>query len=111
MTNIDMDITLPSKQFKRKATIFSVTAVVVTAACIYLNFNPVAIFTEFHFVRDLIAEMFPPNYQALTENSSIGYSILQTLSMAFLGTLYGGIIAVILGFLSASNTMPYKSVR
>jgi phosphonate transport system permease protein len=109
MTTID--IALPSRKFKRKATIFSITAMVVIAACICLNFNPLAIFTEFHFVRDLLAEMFPPNYQALTENTSTGYSILQTLSMAFLGTLYGSIIAVILAFLSAANSMPYKTVR
>ncbi|HEY9001722.1 MAG TPA: phosphonate ABC transporter, permease protein PhnE [Mucilaginibacter sp.] len=76
-----------------------------------MNFNPLAIFTEFHFVRDLLAEMFPPNYQSLTENSSTGYAILETLSMAFLGTLYGGLIAILLAFLSASNTMPYKFVR
>ncbi|HEX3384194.1 MAG TPA: hypothetical protein VHS53_03350, partial [Mucilaginibacter sp.] len=104
MTTID--IALPSKKFKRKATIFSTTAIVVTVACIYLGFNPFAIFSEFHFMRDLLAEMFPPNYETLTENSSTGYAILQTLSMAFLGTVYGGIIAIILAFLAASNTMP-----
>ena len=105
------DITLPSKQYKRKVTIFSIAAVVVSLACIYLNFNPIGFFTEFHFVRDLLGEMFPPNYQVLAENASIGYAILQTLSMAFLGTIYGGIIAMILSFLAASNTMPYKGVR
>ncbi|HWD86561.1 MAG TPA: phosphonate ABC transporter, permease protein PhnE [Mucilaginibacter sp.] len=109
MTTID--ITLPSKKFKRKTTIFSITAIVVTVACIYIGFNPFAIFSEFHFMRDLLAEMFPPNYETLTENSSTGYAILQTLSMAFLGTVYGGIIAIILAFLAASNTMPYKPVR
>jgi phosphonate transport system permease protein len=109
MTNLD--ITLPSKKFKQKATAFSVTAIVVTVACIYMGFNPLAIFTEVHYVRDLLADMFPPNYAALTENSSTGYAILQTLSMAFLGTLYGGVIAIVLAFLCASNTMPYKAVR
>jgi phosphonate transport system permease protein len=108
--NLD-DITLPSKQYKRKVTIFSISAVVVSLACIYLNFNPIGFFTEFHFVRDLLGEMFPPNYQVLAENSSTGYAILQTLSMAFLGTVYGGIIAMILAFLAASNTMPYRVVR
>jgi len=92
-------------------TIFSVSAIVVSVACIYMNFNPLGFFAEFHFVRDLLGEMFMPNYRVLADNSSIGYSILQTLSMAFLGTIYGGIIAVILAFLAALNTMPYRIVR
>jgi phosphonate transport system permease protein len=105
------NITLPSNKFKRKVTVFSIAAVLVSVACAYLNFNPLAIFTEFHFLRDLLGEMFPPNYRVLSENTSTGYSILQTLSMAFLGTVYGGIIAIILAFLAASNTMPYRFVR
>ncbi len=105
------DIILPSKQYKRKVTIFSIAVVVVSLSCIYLNFNPIGFFTEFHFVRDLLGEMFPPNYRVLSENSSTINAILQTLSMAFLGTVYGGIIAIILAFLAASNTMPYKVVR
>jgi len=105
------DISLPSQKYKRKVTIFSIAAVVVSLACAYLNFNPIGFFTEFHFVRDLLGEMFPPNYQVLAENSSIAYSILQTLSMAFLGTIYGGIIAILMAFLAASNTMPYRIVR
>ncbi len=105
------EITLPSKKYKRKITIFSITAVVVSVACAYMGFNPIAIFTEFHFLRDLIAEMFPPNLRVLSENTSVGYSILETLSMAFLGTIYGGIIAIIMAFLAASNTMPYRAIR
>lgn len=106
-----VSIELPSKQYKRKVTIFSIAAVVVSLACTYMNFNPIGFFTEFHFVRDLLGEMSPPNYHVLSENSSTAYAILQTLSMAFLGTIYGGIIAIILSFLAASNTMPYKIVR
>ncbi|MFI5136335.1 MAG: phosphonate ABC transporter, permease protein PhnE [Sphingobacteriales bacterium] len=105
------EIYLPSKQYKRKVTIFSIAAVVVSLACAYMNFNPLGFFTEFHFVRDLLGEMFPPNYRVFSENSSTGYAILQTLSMAFLGTVYGGIIAIVLAFLAASNTMPYKIIR
>jgi phosphonate transport system permease protein len=106
-----VEITLPSKKYKQKATIFTASVIVVSIACIYMNFNPLGFFTEFHFVRDLLGDMFMPNYRVLTDNASIGFSILQTLSMAFLGTLYGGIIAVIIAFLAASNTMPYKVVR
>jgi phosphonate transport system permease protein len=106
-----VQITLPSKQYKQKVTLFSIAAVVVSLCCIYMNFNPLSFFTEFHFVRDLLGEMFPPNYRVFSDNSSIGFSIIQTLSMAFLGTLYGGVIAVIMAFLAANNTMPVKIIR
>lgn len=106
-----VNIILPSKKYKQKATIFTVSAILISLACVYTNFNPIMIFTEFHYVRDLLGEMFMPNYQMLYENTSTGVSILQTLSMAFLGTLYGGLIAFVLAFLAASNTMPYKAVR
>jgi phosphonate transport system permease protein len=106
-----INYTLPSKQYRQKATIFTVSAIVVAVACIYMDFNPIGFFTEFHFVRDLLGEMFPPNYHIMVDNASTGFSILQTLSMAFLGTLYGGIIAIVIAFLAASNTMPYKTVR
>jgi len=104
-------ITLPSKKYKQRATIFSVSAVVISLTCIYMGFNPISFFTEFHYVRDLLGEMFPPNYHVITDDSSIPFSILQTLSMAFLGTLYGGAIAVVIAFLAASNTMPYRIIR
>jgi len=106
-----VEISLPSKKYKRKVTVFSAALIIVSIACVYMGFNPIGIFTEFHFVRDLLGEMFMPNYKVLWNNSSIGFSIVQTLSMAFLGTLYGGIIAIILAFLAALNTMPLKIVR
>ncbi len=102
---------LPSKKYKQRITAFSISAVVIFIACVYMNFNPIGIFTEFHFVRNLLGEMFMPNYRVLSDDASTGFSILQTLSMAFLGTLYGGIISIVLAFLSATNTMPYRVVR
>lgn len=101
---------LPSKKYKQRATIASVAAIVVLLACIYTSFNPFAFFSEFHFVVDLLKEMFPPNYHVIADNVSILSSILQTLSMAFLGTLYGGIIGLILAFFAASNIMPVRLV-
>jgi phosphonate transport system permease protein len=106
-----LNITMPSKKYKQRVTVFTVSAIVVAVACIYMNFNPLGFFTEFHFVRDLLSEMSPPNYHVLSDDASTAYSIVQTLAMAFLGTLYGGILAVVIAFLAASNTMPYKIIR
>jgi phosphonate transport system permease protein len=104
-------ITLPSKKYKQRATIFLASAIFVSVACIYMKFNPFGFFTEFHYMADLISDMFWPNYRVLSENTSITWSILLTVSMAYLGTLYGSVIGVILAFLAASNTMPYRAIR
>jgi phosphonate transport system permease protein len=105
------NLILPSKKYKQRATIVAVSATVVGIACLYMNFNPLVLLTEYKFVGDLLKDMFPPNYHVLTDNASVFNSILLTLAMAFLGTLYGGGIALVMAFLAASNTMPYKLVR
>jgi phosphonate transport system permease protein len=106
-----IDYTLPSKKYKQRMTVFSILAVVVALACIYTDFNPFGFFTELPFVKALLGEMMPPNYHVMSDNGSTWWAILQTLSMAFLGTLYGGAVAVVIAFLAATNTMPYRGVR
>ena len=108
---IDTPYITPSRKFKKKATFFSVLCVMVLATCLYLEFNPVLLFTDFHYIVSLIGEMLPPNFSILWSNKSIWYSVLQTISMAFLGTLIGGIIAILLGFFAASNTTPSPALR
>lgn len=102
---------LPSAKYKQKVTIFTISAIVVSIVCAYLKFNPLVIFTEFHYVIELLKDMFPADYRDISENVSIPYSILLTISMAFLGTLYGGIVAILFAFLSAANIIPYKMIR
>ncbi|MDR3715486.1 MAG: phosphonate ABC transporter, permease protein PhnE [Puia sp.] len=103
--------TLPSVRFKRKATLFSLVSILLVGTCIYLQFNPWMLVTEFHYVTELIGSMLPPNFEVLWSGKGIAFSILETISMAFLGTLFGGSIAVVLAFLAASNTMPLRFVR
>ncbi len=104
-------LTPPSEKYRRKVTLVAAVTVVVWIACIYIEFNPFGFFSELHFVRDLLGEMLPPNFDALWNNSSVGFSFLQTMSMAFLGTLYGGLIAIVMAFLAANNTMPIRAIR
>jgi len=104
-------ILLPSVRYRRRATVFVLLSLAITGISIYLNFNPLLLFTEFHYVRDLIGEMLPPNFSILWTNKTILGSVGQTLAMAFLGTLAGGTIAICMAFLAASNTMPLKLVR
>ena len=72
---------------------------------------PTLLFTEFHYVISLLDEMLPPNFSILWTNETIGISVLQTISMAFLGTLIGGTVALMLSFLAASNTTPSQTLR
>lgn len=101
---------LPSRRFKKKIISFSVAAVVLVAMCIYFEFNPSLLFTEFHYVLSLLDEMLPPNFSILWTNKTIGYSVLETISMAFLGTVIGGTIALLLSFIAATNTTPSKTL-
>ena len=105
MNTLD-SIILPSQQYRKRMTTATLIIIVVVGVCIYLGFDPLLLFTEFHYVRALIDDMLPPNFSLLWTNKMIGYSILQTMGMAFLGTLIGGVLAIVLAFLSASNTTP-----
>lgn len=90
---------------------FLLIAVGVAGASLFMGFDPTTLFTEFHYVTDLFHTMTPPNWSILWKDKTIGMAVLETLSMAFLGTLAGGTIAVLLAFLSAENTMPSLPVR
>ncbi len=92
-------------------TALAILSVLVVIGSVFTNFNPLLFFSDFHNVQSLLGEMMPPNYHVMTDDPNTWYAILQTLCMAFLGTLYGGILAVIVAFLAASNTMPYRTVR
>jgi phosphonate transport system permease protein len=39
--------------YRQRATIFSVMAIVIVAACVFMGFDPSMLFTEFHYVIDL----------------------------------------------------------
>lgn len=44
-------------------------------------------------------------------HGEVAWAMFETVLMAFLGTIAGAIIALPLGFLAASNMMPFRSVR
>ncbi len=96
---------------RKKFGIFFLSLLVIVLACIYINFNPILFFTEFHYLSDLVDEMMPPNYQVIWNDSNTLNTIGQTISMAFLGTLIGGIISLFVSFFAASITMNFGLVR
>ena len=55
--------------------------------------------------------MFPPNIALFWTKSAVLLSLIETLSMAFLGTILGGALALFLAFFAATNTTPHPLVR
>ena len=101
---------LPSKKFKNKVTYLGILILVVIGFSVYLEFDFLLLFTDFHYLVALAEEMTPPNIGILFSKSEIFLSIFQTISMAFLGTLIGGTTAIILAFLAAENTTPHPTL-
>ncbi|MEM9339565.1 MAG: phosphonate ABC transporter, permease protein PhnE [Bacteroidota bacterium] len=102
---------LPSEKFKRRITFFSVSSFVIVAIAIQLDFNPVLFFTEGHHLVNLLGEMLPPNMEVLWEKTNVFTSIMETLAMAFMGTVIGGAGALVLAFMAAKNTSPSPLIR
>lgn len=88
-------------------TYFVLLSVGVVGLSTYFDFKPLLLFTDFHYLVELVGEMVPPNFSVLWQKKKIITSILQTISMAFLGTLLGSTVALGLAFLSARNTTPH----
>jgi phosphonate transport system permease protein len=64
-----------------------------------------------HFLVDLAQQMFPPNIQLYWTKDKLFASLIQTLAMAFVSTVWGGGIALVLAFFAASNTSPNRALR
>ena len=98
-------------RFRRNATLFLLYALALAGSAAYLGFDPLLFFREFHHVEDILDRAFPPNWSLLWRHSSLYTSLGQTFSIAFLGTLFGGLVALSVAFLAASNTTPHPVVR
>lgn len=62
----------------------------------------------FAIAKNIISGIFHPDLDLLLNftNTGVAYLLLETMCIAFLGTIVGAIIAIPLAFLSASNIMP-----
>lgn len=100
-------VQLPSAKFKKRMTNSVILLFCIIGISIYFEFDYLLLFTDFHYLVALAQEMSPPNISLLVNQSEILLSIGQTIAMAFLGTLIGGTLALILAFLAAENTTPH----
>ncbi|MFW5883737.1 MAG: PhnE/PtxC family ABC transporter permease, partial [Verrucomicrobiota bacterium] len=101
---------LPSRKFFWGALSIGSVLAFLIAAFTVLGINPFLFFTEFHYVANLANEMTPPDWGLLFDSAML-WSLGQTFSMAFLGTLVGGLLAFGLAFLAAKNTTPRGFLR
>jgi phosphonate transport system permease protein len=102
---------LPSVRTRRRLSLFTASIAALVGLFVYLHVDPLALVRDFHYVVDLMGEMFPPNFRLLWLKPSIWKSLVQTVSMAFLGTVVGACIALVLSVLAAANTSPDWRIR
>lgn len=97
----------PSRiRFVRLASILGALLFLAVASYI-LGFNPVQVVRDLPFLRALAHEMVPPNLGIFAERPAVLTSVGETVAMAFLGTLFGGMLSVGLALLAARNTTPH----
>jgi phosphonate transport system permease protein len=102
---------LPSRKFRVNVLIALAIVAILISSILYLGVDLSAISTDLHYVEELAAEMFPPHLQLLWEKSGLLKSLVETISMAFLGTVFGGCIALVLAFFAATNISPNPKLR
>ena len=86
------------------------TFIALTVYClIRFDFSPERLWNGLDQLGIVVREMFPPDPGEAPED--ILWSLLETLAMAFLGTIFAAIAAVPLSFLAARNTLPFSLPR
>jgi len=102
---------LPSR--KRRLTLLYLLATggVLWLLFTYLGLSPSSFVIDFRFIADLAHQMLPPNISLFWTKWSIFASLIDTLSMAFLGTILGGALVLLINIFAATNTTPHPLVR
>jgi phosphonate transport system permease protein len=76
----------------------------------FLKIDVTILFSDFHYVRDLVNEMLPPNYKIIWETKVVITSIIQTICMAYLSTLIGAIIGFGISLIASNNIFNNKYI-
>jgi len=102
---------LPSRKFRNTTLFLLATVAILFCSAAYLRVDPTSFSTDLHYVRELAADMFPPNLQLIWRKRGLVKSLFETVSMAFLGTFFGGCVALVLAFFAATNVSPSPRLR
>jgi phosphonate transport system permease protein len=82
----------------------------LTAYCMArFELSPLRLWAGMGELTAIVAHMFPP--MPGDDPREIFHAMLETVAMAFLGTLLAAVISVPLAFLAARNTFPYRLPR
>ena len=98
----------PGRQHRKNALVFLGLFVLFFVASAVIGFNPAMLITEFPYAVAFIDEITPPNFSFVFSKPYVLISIYSTIAMAFLGTLFGGLIALFLAFFAAKNITPNR---
>jgi phosphonate transport system permease protein len=82
----------------------------LTFYCLWrFEFSPQRLWAGLHELGAIIVQLFPPSPG--DEPREIFWALLETVAMAFLGTLLAAVISLPLAFLAAKNTFPFRLPR
>ncbi|MBK8065011.1 MAG: phosphonate ABC transporter, permease protein PhnE [Betaproteobacteria bacterium] len=98
--------------FVQRLPLWSLAAafLALTAYCFYIfNMSPLRLWAGMGKLVEVVGHMFPPT--AKGAHWDYAYAMLQTVGMAFLGTVIAAVLAVPLGFACARNMVPGWVVR
>jgi phosphonate transport system permease protein len=95
----------PSPEVRLRRTLAWTALALLTAWCLYaFDFSPVRIWNGLGRLGNVLSFMFPPHIWTDAQSwQEIAKGLGETLSMAFLGTLLGALVAFPLSFLGAKN--------
>lgn len=74
---------------------------------IHLKVNPQTIFSSFSYFKDIIGRMMPPDFSDLW---NLILSMVETIEIGFLGTVFAVIISVPISLMSAKNVTKSKLI-
>jgi len=94
-----------------QATLFLALALLVTSAGAFLELHPLEIAQGIPHSADVAGRALPPNFSILWTRPKLLASLGETVSVAFLATLGGGTIALLLSTFAAANTTPHPLAR
>jgi len=99
--------------FQRGGTLRWLIGAAILAYLLYLMwlFDFVRIFTDLPRVRVIVRLMLDWSHFAEWDHAELWRSMLETIAMAYLGTMLAVVFAVPLGFLGARNVIPQRLFR
>lgn len=102
---------LPSRKAKRFWLFVGANMLFLAGATRVLELDPLVLFTDFHYIVDLLGEMLPPAFELFYQDARVWLLLAETLAMATIGTALGFALAFVLAFLAARNTTPFPLLR